>query len=154
MLRFLGAARTSVWLAGRQAGGTLEDRETRMRRDERVRHLRDLADRLALLPATEARDKVLRQVRARAVDVDTGSTTSPVPFGLVNTRDAADAAPVPPPARVVPAKDRPARRPRAPTPVLPSNDILIADGSLSLEDRTVPSPGSGAPGAWVRGLRG
>lgn len=125
-----------------------------MRREERVRHLRDLADRLALLPATEARDQVLRQVRARAVDIDTGSTTSSVPFGLVSTRDAAAARPVPPPARVLPAKDRPARRPRVSTAMLPSNDILIADGCLSLEDPSAPSPASRAPGAWVRGLRG
>jgi hypothetical protein len=41
---------------------------------ERVRRLRDLADRLDRLPATEERDRMLRKVRARAVDLDTGVT--------------------------------------------------------------------------------
>ncbi len=117
-----------------------------MRRDERVRHLRDLADRLASLPASEARDQVLRRSVPAGIAVDTGSTTSPVPFGLVRTLDA---EPVPPPARVAAAKDRPARRPRVSAAAVRSNDILTADGQLSLEDRSAPSPG-----AWVRGLRG
>jgi len=49
-----------------------------MQGDDRLRRLKDLVDRLERLPASPERDRVLSEVRARAVDVDTGEETSPM----------------------------------------------------------------------------
>jgi hypothetical protein len=43
-----------------------------MRTDPRLQRLRDLAARLEQLPASEARERMLTEVRSRAVDLDTG----------------------------------------------------------------------------------
>jgi hypothetical protein len=40
----------------------------------RVKRLKDMVDRIERLPASEARDRLLSEVRSRAVDVDTGVT--------------------------------------------------------------------------------
>jgi hypothetical protein len=50
---------------------------------ERVRRLKDLVDRLERLPASEDRDRVLREVRSRAVDIDTGVT----PRAMLSVRE-------------------------------------------------------------------
>jgi len=43
-----------------------------MHTDPRLERLRDLATRLQKLPASEARERMLAEVRSRAVDLDTG----------------------------------------------------------------------------------
>jgi len=40
----------------------------------RVKRLKDMVDQIERLPASEARDRLLNEVRSRAVDVDTGVT--------------------------------------------------------------------------------
>jgi len=45
--------------------------------DQRLKRLRELAQRLAQLPPTPERDRLLADVRARAVAVDTGEDTEP-----------------------------------------------------------------------------
>jgi hypothetical protein len=40
--------------------------------DPRLERLRDLATRLAQLPPSAARERMLAEVRSRAVDLDTG----------------------------------------------------------------------------------
>jgi hypothetical protein len=118
--------------------------------------------RLELLPETEERDSVLRQVRARAVDIDTGVTTRPV---AARTRAAAVADPLAPPSdatRVAPARaqrSRPVRRSPSrlgeAVEVCRSSDVLAADLRLCLEElEALDATASGARGAWTRGLRG
>ena len=43
-----------------------------MRTNPRLERLRDLATRLEQLPASDARERMLAEVRSRAVDLDTG----------------------------------------------------------------------------------
>jgi hypothetical protein len=127
---------------------------------DRLRQLRDLAGRLEQLPATEERDRMLRKVRERAVDVDTGDTTRPF-LASRPARKRADAAGgrLAEPACEAPStgwRSRPSRpRPGDPVATLPSNDILVAGELLCLDD--VPAAGASSPrtrGAWERGLRG
>ena len=40
----------------------------------RVKRLKDMVDRIERLPASEVRDRLLSEVRSRAVDIDTGVT--------------------------------------------------------------------------------
>jgi hypothetical protein len=146
----------------RRARTTLNDREQRMSSVDRVRQLRELVGRLELLPVTEERDSVLRQVRARAVDLDTGVTTRPV---TARTRAAAVADPRATPSDAASAapsrarRSRPARRSLSrlgeAVEVCRSSDVLAADLRLCLEELDVPdATASGARGAWTRGLRG
>jgi hypothetical protein len=132
---------------------------------DRVTQLRDLADRLARLPATEERDRMLRKVRARAVDLDTGVTTRLGLTGAARKR----AVPVVIPVAVLEVAraslkgwhPRTARSNLAAVgdrvATLRSSDVLAADERLTLEDS--PAPEGPAPGrrghrAWERGLRG
>ena len=116
-----------------------------MSRDQRLAQLRDLVARLEQLPASEERERILREVRSRLVDVDTGMTPRamrPVeePPEVERRRpDSHRAAPPPP-------------RPRPPAPV-PADltravDLLETAERLSLDDEDQPD------GAWRRGLRG
>jgi len=132
---------------------------------ERVKRLKDLAGLLEQLPASPDRDRVLSEVRSRAVDVDTGVT----PRAMLPVREPA------PPA-VLPAS---AKRPRPssiartafppPAPVFElahpafgrggSKDLapsLCVDDLLSLEDLPLPQnrvQGDRAVPAWTRVLR-
>jgi hypothetical protein len=132
---------------------------------ERVRNLRDLADRLVRLPATEERDSMLRKVRARAVDLDTGVTTRPGLSGAARKRGAAVAIPVAEPevARAGTNGWHP-RTARWNLPavgdrvaMLRSSDVLPAGERLTLEAAPAPEAPALGPrghGAWERGLRG
>ena len=127
---------------------------------DRLRQLRDLAGRLEQLPATEERDLMLRKVRERAVDVDTGDATRPfaAPRPVRKRADVARGRAAEPACEAPSTgwRSRPSRS-RAAEPAAPpaSNDILAVGELLCLGD----VPGSAAPsartrGAWQRGLRG
>jgi hypothetical protein len=131
---------------------------------DRLRQLRELVGRLELLPVTEERDSVLRKVRARAVDVDTGVTTRQV---AARTRAVAVGDPRAPRldvASVAPSRGRRSRPSgRGPSrlgdavAVCRSSDVLAADRRLCLEDLEAPDAAAFGPrarGAWTRGLRG
>jgi|SRR5436190_24194444 hypothetical protein len=131
---------------------------------ERLQRLKDLVDQLERLPPSADRDRVLAEVRSRAVDVDTGVT----PRAMLPVRE-----PTPPPAHKAPARryrphgtrhTPPATRPVAPAPAAPAAvsdlGVLRWDDRLSLEDSPELAPlprASGADGSappWGFGLRG
>ena len=132
---------------------------------KRVKRLKDLADLLERLPASSDRDRVLSEVRSRAVDIETGVT----PHAMRPVREPAP-PPVPP---MQPKRDRASsttgRRPRPPAPAVdpghsafatdPSKDLeqtLGVHERLSLEDSPLPhirAHGNRAVHRWTRGLR-
>ena len=131
---------------------------------ERVKRLKDLADLLERLPASPERDRVLSEVRSRAVDVDTGVT----PRAMLPVREPGPPA-VPPKSanRHGPTSVTPTALPPPATAVeLPhsafsrgaSQDLaqtLCVDERLSLEDAPLPHSRAQADRtipAWTRGL--
>jgi hypothetical protein len=117
---------------------------------ERVKRLKDLVEMVMRLPESPERDRLLSEVRSRAVDIDTGVT----PRAMLPLREPAAASLAALPKR------RPAVQPRrAPAPPRPSLDsqptwdtLLGAAGHLSLDDSP---PGDGQPARpWTLGLRG
>jgi hypothetical protein len=137
---------------------------------ERLKRLKDLVDQLERLPASPDRDRVLAEVRSRAVDVDTGVT----PRAMLPVRE-----PTPPPSapRPRPERYRPGaitRRPSPARPVQPARPapaparasagdlgVLLWDDRASLEDSPELAPLPHAPGnpdssvpPWALGLRG
>src|SRR5215218_8145615 len=108
----------------------------------RVKRLKEMVDQIQRLPASPDRDRMLAEVRSRAVDVDTGVT----PRAMLPVRE-----PTPPPSE---PKRRPERyrggaaitRTRSPArPVQPARPavarattdelgVLLWDDRLSLED--------------------
>jgi hypothetical protein len=129
----------------------------------RIKRLKDLVDRLERLPASPDRDRVLSEVRSRAVDVDTGVTPramlplrEPTPELVLPKRPVASRKPrtVPlPPASPIevprPAKD-------LPRPAKDLEPVLWADGQLSLDDSPLPhvrAQGGRDVRPWTRGLR-
>src|SRR5215212_1957515 len=100
-----------------------------MATERRIRRLKDMVDRIERLPASEVRDRILSEVRSRAVDVDTGVT----PRAMLPVREPAPPV-VPEPARPRPSSvRRPSPLPPAPArePVRPA---FVAGGSTSLEE--------------------
>jgi hypothetical protein len=135
---------------------------------ERLKRLKDLVDQLERLPASPDRDRVLAEVRSRAVDVDTGVT----PRAMLPVRE-----PTPPPSAPKPRPERyrsPAttRTPSPARPVQPARPavtrattedlgVLLWDDRLSLEDSPELAPLPHAPlnpdgsvSPWTLGLRG
>jgi hypothetical protein len=141
--------------------------------DNRLERLKDLVGRLEQLPASDERDRVLGEVRARAVDLDTGVTPrAMLPVDSLRLRHRPDrhsahTVPIQAPVRVpltAAQKDcppRPRTWSRAPlhaaAPAGDSIDLLAVDERLSLEEPLAsdcqPS-GQPAHRAWERGLRG
>jgi hypothetical protein len=136
---------------------------------ERLKRLKDLVDQLEQLPASPDRDRVLAEVRSRAVDVDTGVT----PRAMLPVREPTPPPPSAPKRR--PERDRPRATPRTPPParrvqpVRPAlgrattDDlgVLLWDDRLSLEDSPELAPLPHAPRnpdgsvpPWAMGLRG
>ncbi|MBA3408533.1 MAG: hypothetical protein H0X17_19680 [Deltaproteobacteria bacterium] len=130
----------------------------------RLQRLRDLVARLEQLPGSEERDRVLSEVRARAVDLDTGETpramlpidpevlppelTEPSPRANTPRKDLV-ATFRPRPARIAAAQAAPLVPPTA----MPQVHVPLAiDERLSLEES--PAPQSQAPRPWQLGLRG
>jgi hypothetical protein len=125
--------------------------------EQRLKRLRELIGQLERLPPSAERERMLREVRARAVDIDTGEQPSamrpaaldPVErvLGYESRR-----------ARAIPPREQPTPVPEAPTEPVPVDDTPVTatddwlpDNVLSLDDS--PSLAVGA-GSWRRGLRG
>jgi hypothetical protein len=132
---------------------------------ERLKRLKDLVDRLERLPASPDRDRVLAEVRSRAVDLDTGVT----PRAMLPLREPTPPPPArkPPPSRYRPSgigrTPPPARTvaPAQPAPAAAASDpgVLLWDDRLQLEDspELAPLPHASDPGGvppWALGLRG
>jgi hypothetical protein len=131
---------------------------------QRIKRLKDLVDLLERLPASPDRDRVLSEVRSRAVDLDTGVT----PRAMLPVRE-----PAPPPVLPkLPKHDRPSSITRTAPPPPPavepartcfasaaSTDLAQAvclDERLSLEDSPLPyarGRDGRAVRPWTLGLR-
>ena len=136
----------------------------------RVDRLKDMVDRIERLPVSEVRDRLLTEVRSRAVDLDTGVT----PRAMLPLRE-----PAPPPmlrrppkrsstaiiSRAVPQSPTPVVEPARRSPAArggkePQQSIWLGD-RLSLEDPLQLSPlpyirvrGNRTVPPWTFGLRG
>jgi hypothetical protein len=111
---------------------------------ERIKRLKDLVDRLERLPESEDRDRVLREVRSRAVDVDTGVT----PRAMLPVREPIA------PRVVAPRAVRVAKKAPVPAPVPQDRgDWGTLDQVLSLDDALSPVGVDAVP-PWTLGLRG
>ena len=133
---------------------------------QRVDRLKDMVDRIERLPPSAERDRLLSEIRSRAVDLETGETpramlpmrepaTAPAVTRLSKRAGASKSLLRPPAGEVAPA------RPAAGAGGSPERLAAFAwNGErLSLEDGPdSPSPDGQAPdGAaapWTRGLRG
>jgi hypothetical protein len=131
---------------------------------KRVKRLKDLVDLLERLPSSPDRDRVLSEVRSRAVDLDTGVT----PRAMLPVRE-----PVPPPVLPkLPNRNRASSITRtvlSPPPVVEpagtrlasaaSTDLeqaVCLDERLSLEDSLLPyvrARDGRAVRPWTLGLR-
>jgi hypothetical protein len=135
--------------------------------EHRLRRLRELIARLEQLPASSDSERMLREVRARVVDIDTGVTPRAM---LAADRAPTQAAEPAPPAAQKPVRAAPAEAvPRSPAPT-PAVGLSVADDRewlslvatneiLSLDDSAqLSSPGEAQAGQdrrpWTRGLRG
>jgi len=136
----------------------------------RVKRLKDMVDRIERLPASEARDRLLSEVRSRAVDIDTGVT----PRAMLPLRE-----PAPPPMLRWPQKRKkttiirqvatqppspavePARRSATAKRRTEPQQPVRLDDRLSLEDTLQRAPvpfvrvrGNRSVPPWTFGLRG
>jgi hypothetical protein len=142
---------------------------------DRLEHLRGLLDRLERMPVSADRDWMLNEVRARAVDVETGVTPARVLALPVVDEQAASAAAEAAPVRAsgTPARPRsirvktprraagttvrttpavsPSRSPLPPLRERNAVDLLQPGGRLCLGDPPAPI---GALRPWTGGLRG
>ena len=145
---------------------------------DRLEQLRVLRARLERMPASAGRDWMLGEVRARAVDVETGvkpaamrslpgdDAEAEIPAAPeASRRGAVETVPSPRPRRR-PTPRRPAasaRRATAATQPLPATtrqraahdsviDLLAQDGVLCLDDQ--PAAGDRTSRTWSVGLRG
>ena len=150
-----------------------------MNQRDRLDQLRGLRDRLERMPASANRDWMLSQVRARAVDVETGAPAGPmrarpedetqaeqavVQSANCEAEQAAARSASTAPVRTRRRKAAPAQRAR-PVRVAPgipagparprahheSVDLLEQGGVMCLDDP--PAAGAGASRPWSRGLR-
>jgi hypothetical protein len=121
---------------------------------ERVKKLKDLMDMLERLPASPDRDRVLSEVRSRAVDLDTGVT----PRSMLPIREPTPPAVMPrlPKVDRAPRIQRPTPAPAAAVePARPEQPPCL-DDLLSLEDAPLPyarAYGDQSDRPWTLGLR-
>jgi hypothetical protein len=132
---------------------------------ERLKRLKDLVDQLERLPESPERDRVLAEVRSRAVDVDTGVTPRAMLPVREPTPPSTAAKPRPKPYRpgAITRTAPPARpvQPARPVPARAAADelgVLLWDDRLSLEDAPelapLPTNSDGTVPPWALGLRG
>jgi hypothetical protein len=126
--------------------------------EQRLKRLRELIGQLERLPPSAERERMLREVRARAVDIDTGEQPSAMrpaaldPLERVLGYESRRARAIPPreqptpPVREAPTEPVPVDE----TPVTATDDWL-PDDVLSLDDSSSLAVGAGS---WRRGLRG
>ena len=131
--------------------------------DDRLQRLRELLARIEQLPVTAESERMLREVRARVVDVDTGM--EPRALRPVEPLPVPATEPKPPTARPAPApKPVPAALPTPPVALTVADDrewlsLVAKNEILNLDDSAQLSPpGQGRTGndrrPWTRGLRG
>ena len=137
-----------------------------MSSEHRLRRLRELLARIEQLPASSERERMLAEVRARVVDVDTGVTPrAMLPVDTVPTLPATDldrrpqerreSVPVAPPEAVSRSAARTttaglsAADDREWLSLVATNEILSLDNSAPLS-----SAGEHDRRPWTRGLRG
>jgi hypothetical protein len=137
----------------------------------RVKRLREMVDQIERLPVSPDRDRLLSEVRSRAVDVDTGVT----PRAILPLREPEPAPVLPRPpkrdrstsiTRMVPPPPAPAvefarSASAADSRYKPQEQPPWLDGRLSLEDSVQASPlpevrgrGGRPVPPWTLGLRG
>jgi hypothetical protein len=159
-----GAARDGLPRALEQLG------EARMNHHgDRLDQLRRLLDQLERLPASADRDRMLAEVRGRAVDVETGIAPTPMrppPHDELEAEIAAERAPRPAPVRTRrrkpyrnPPRARPVELPVRTAPVATHErrreevvDLLGQGGVMCLDDELAAT--TGASRGWSGGLRG
>lgn len=131
-----------------------------MTRQQRLKRLRDMIAQLERLPATPERDRMLREVRARIVDVDSGVPPSALPAPDVESilADSLSARTRKPTAERRRPRPLPLPEPPKPVEVAPSVEfeadiVLNFDDSVSFwpDEETEAVP---AQAPWTRGLRG
>jgi hypothetical protein len=137
-----------------------------MSSEHRLRRLKELLARIEQLPASSERERMLAEVRARVVDVDTGVTPrAMLPVDTVPTLPATDldrrprerrkSVPVTPPEAVSPSAARTttaglsAAEDREWLSLVATNEVLSLDNSAPLS-----SAGEHDRRPWTRGLRG
>jgi hypothetical protein len=143
-----------------------------MNERDRLDQLRGLLERLERMPASASRDRTLAEVRARVVDVETGTPPTPMralPQDELEAEIAAErSAPTEPVTRVKTRPRRPSRRaqrarlvhPAARIPPAPVRergreevvDLLEQDGTMCLDEPAAAQPAT--PHPWSAGLRG
>ncbi len=139
---------------------------------DRLGQLRGLVDRLERMPASGSRDRTLADVRARVVDVETGTPTTPMrvlPPDELEAEIAAERAPrAEPVTRVNTRPRKPSRRARRARRVHPAArippaplrergheqvvDLLEQDGTMCLDEPAAAATAAHRP--WSAGLRG
>ena len=120
----------------------------------RIKRLKDLIDQLEQLPPSADRERVLAEVRSRAVDLDTGFAPRAMlplreplpPVPSPPRRPTAPAAGPPPPRPSAPAAPPPVRTWRQPDAFFFTGELLSLDDSLPLSPLPDVAP-------WARGLR-
>jgi hypothetical protein len=130
-----------------------------MTRQQRLKRLRDMIAQLERLPATPARERMLREVRARIVDVDSGVPPRAFPAADVESilADSLAARARKPAAERRRPRPIPVPEPAKPVEVAPSVEfeadiVLNFDDSMSFwPDKAEEAP---AQAPWTRGLRG
>ena len=133
--------------------------------DRRLIRLRALVERLERLPASERREWMLREARARTADVESGDETRPLPTPAEEPPPAPREPPASRPRARRAAKPPSPERPPAPEPAPkraswtePSPPALAPDELLWLGDPSgdgPAEPGDDTPktAPWRRGLR-
>jgi hypothetical protein len=112
--------------------------------EHRLKRLRHLLAQLERLPPSPERERMLREVRARVVDVDTGIAPSTLLAGHAESALAADARL---PARqaprgVAPAPAAAGHRPRPAAPAEPPEPVRAPhDEAEVVADESFPGPG-------------
>lgn len=128
-----------------------------MSSEHRLRRLKELLARIEQLPASSERERMLAEVRARVVDVDTGVTPrAMLPVDTVPTLPATDVERRPqasPSAARRTTADLSAAEDREWLSLVATNEILSLDNSAPLSSAGEAPVGHDRR-PWTRGLRG